>query len=115
MINNYKNLSEPVKASGAYMVCSVLQKCILMISTPIFTRLMTTEQYGEVNLFNSWLSIVTIFASLKVAAGGFNSGLERFYEKKRGIYFFSAGVGNMLYSFGTHYIPAYSFWNYGRG
>ena len=39
---------------------------------------MSTEQYGEVTLFNSWLSIVTIFASLKVAAGGFNSGMERF-------------------------------------
>ena len=82
LLNKYKSLSAPIKASVAYMACNVLQKCILMITTPIFTRLMSTEQYGEVTLFNSWLAIVTIFASIKVAAGGFNAGMERFADRR---------------------------------
>ena len=81
-ITKYKSMPEPAKASGAYIVCNVLQKSILMITTPIFTRLLTTDQYGEVNLFNTWLAIINIFASLKVASGGYGAGLVRFSDEK---------------------------------
>ncbi len=82
LVSKYKTIPEPAKASGAYIVCNVLQKGILMITTPIFTRLMSTEQYGEVNLFNTWLAIITIFASVKIAAGGFGAGMVKFSDNR---------------------------------
>ena len=47
----YKNMSLPAKASIWYMLCSVLQKGISVITTPIFTRILSTEQYGLVSIY----------------------------------------------------------------
>lgn len=46
LLNKYENLSAPVKASIWFTICNVVQKGIALISTPIFTRIMTTQQYG---------------------------------------------------------------------
>lgn len=53
-----------------------------MITTPIFTRLLSTDEYGRYNVFNSWLSIVTIFVSMSLAGGVYSQGLVK-YEKDR--------------------------------
>ncbi len=45
-MNRYRAIPIAAKASIWFIVCSVLQKCISMITLPIFTRLMSTEQYG---------------------------------------------------------------------
>ena len=56
------SLSLPVKASIAFMLCSFLQRGISTLTTPIFTRILTTEQYGYYNIFNSWLENFKTFA-----------------------------------------------------
>ena len=38
----------PVKASMWYLACSVLQKAIGFLTTPIFTRVMGTSDFGVV-------------------------------------------------------------------
>lgn len=78
----YKKLSLPVKASLWYMLCSIFQKGISVLTTPIFTRIMTTEQYGLVTIYNSWESIITVFATLNFTAGVFNNAMIR-YENDR--------------------------------
>ena len=40
----------PVKASMWYLACSVLQKAIGFLTTPIFTRVMGTSDFGVVSL-----------------------------------------------------------------
>ena len=64
IITKYKNLPEAVKASLWFTICSILQKGISFITVPIFTRLLTTEQYGVVSIFYSWESIFIIFCTL---------------------------------------------------
>lgn len=71
----YSNLSEPVKASIWYTVCNVLNKGIALLSTPIFTRLLTEEQYGTFAIFQSWYNIILIFTSLNIFLGGYTKGL----------------------------------------
>lgn len=75
LINLYKNLSAPIKASIWFTVSNVIQKGIALLSTPIFTRLMTTEQYGAYSVYQSWYSIISIFATLNLYAGVYNNGL----------------------------------------
>ena len=41
----YINMTLPVKASMWYLACSVLQKAIGFLTTPIFTRVMGYYQY----------------------------------------------------------------------
>ena len=54
----YRSLSVVAKASLWFMLCTMLQKCLAIITTPIFTRIMDSVQYGY---FSTYLSITTIF------------------------------------------------------
>lgn len=78
----YEALSEPVKASVWYTICNVLNKGIALISTPIFTRVMTEEQYGTFSIFQSWYSIILIFTSLNIFLGGYTKGLILYKDKR---------------------------------
>jgi len=78
----YKNLPVSVKASLWFMVCSIVQKGIQIITVPIFTRLLSTEQYGQFSLYQSWLGIITIFGSLNLFAGAFNKAMLKFEDDR---------------------------------
>lgn len=82
LINKYKELPIMVKAALWYMVCNFFQKGITTLTTPIFTRLMTTEQYGQFTLFVSWQSILVVVVTLKLSGGVFQQGLEKFGDIK---------------------------------
>lgn len=77
LLEKYKYLSSPVKASLWFLVCSFLQKGIAMITTPIFTRIMTEEAYGKFSVYNSWYNIIFVFATLELAAGVYTRGLVK--------------------------------------
>lgn len=51
--------------------------------TPIYTRLMTTTEYGKYSIFNSWESIVTIFITLNLSWGVYNQGLVKYEEDRK--------------------------------
>lgn len=77
----------PVQAKAAvwFAVCSVITKCISMITVPIFTRLMSTDQYGVYSVYNSWLQMVTVIATLRLDYSVFNKGMSK-YPKERDAY-----------------------------
>ena len=107
----YKELSPPVKASLWYTICNVINKGIALLSTPIFTRVMSEEQYGQFSIFQSWVSILIIFTSLNVFLSGYQKGLilfaddvERFTSSQLGLIITSTAV------FLVVYIIAPSFW-----
>ena len=60
----YESLPVQVRASFWFLICSFLQKGISMITTPIFTRIMSTSDYGQYGVFNSWYGIITIIVAL---------------------------------------------------
>ncbi len=67
MKNNIKNDSGvALKAGVWYVVSSILVRAISIITTPIFTRLMTTEEYGNVSTFTSWYSLLLTFCTLNL-------------------------------------------------
>lgn len=82
LLSKRRVLSEPVKASVWYMICNVLNKGIALLSTPIFTRLLTEEQYGKFAIFQSWYSIILIFTSLNIFMGGYTKGLLLYRDDK---------------------------------
>ena len=75
VINKYQKMSLPVKAAFWYTFCNFLNKGIALLSTPIFTRILTEEQYGTFAIFQSWFNILIIFTSLNIFLGGFTKGL----------------------------------------
>lgn len=82
LIKKYNNLSEIAKATLWFFLCTILNKCISLITTPIFTRLLSSEQMGIYTTFNSWSQIVTIIITLRLDYSIFNKGMTTFSEEK---------------------------------
>ena len=82
IIKKYNALSTPLKATIWFFVCSVLQRGVSVITTPIFTRLLTTAEYGQFNVFNSWLSIITTIVTMQLAAGVYTMGIVKFRDEE---------------------------------
>ena len=47
-----------VKAAFYYVICQILVKGMSFITTPIFSRIMTKAQYGDVSNFISWEGLI---------------------------------------------------------
>lgn len=85
IINKYNGLSAAVKASLWFTICNFIQKGISFVTMPVFTRLLTKEQYGVVTVYNSWHQIISIFATLNLAAGVYNNCMTKYPDQKREI------------------------------
>lgn len=78
ILSKYKRLSLPVKATMWYTVCNIIQKAISLLTTPLFTRMLTVEEYGEYSLYQSWLSLLMIFTTLTLNGGVFSKAMVKF-------------------------------------
>ena len=78
LLQRYKALNRGVKASLWILICTFLQKGISFITTPIFTRLLTTAEYGAYSSFSSWQDILSVFITLNLSAGVYMQGLVKF-------------------------------------
>lgn len=83
LIGKYNALSVQLRATIWFFVCSVLQRGISVITTPIFTRLLSTEEYGQFSVFNSWLTIAQIVVTLQLAGGVYTMGIVKFKEEEK--------------------------------
>jgi O-antigen/teichoic acid export membrane protein len=54
------------KAGGFYLIGNVFNKAIAFITIPIFTRLLSTSDYGIVNTYLSWVSILSLIVGLSL-------------------------------------------------
>ena len=82
MIKRFKRIPVGVKASLVYIMASIFSKGLVMITMPIFTRIMTTGEIGIVNMYNSWNSILTVITTLSLTSGGFQAALKDFPEER---------------------------------
>lgn len=57
-----------LKSGFWYTINSFLTRGLGIITVPLFSRVLSQEEYGMVNNFNSWLGILTIIASLNLYA-----------------------------------------------
>ena len=77
-----KKLSAGVAASIVYTLASLFSRGLAIITTPIFTRIMPTDQVGVVSLFQSWASIIGKVATLALTSGGFQLSLREFGKER---------------------------------
>lgn len=73
-----------VKASFAFTICNVFQKGLSIIAVPVFTRLLTTKEYGIYSLFTSWFWLLIIFTSLNMYEDSLNNAFIKFTEDRDG-------------------------------
>ena len=83
ILDRYRNLPLQVRASLWYLFCSFMQKGVNVLSTPVFTRLLSTTEYGEYEIFNSWYGIISIIVTLNLFYGVFTQGLIKYSSVKK--------------------------------
>lgn len=82
LIIQYNNLSKQVKASIWFIISNVMVKGMSFITLPIFSRLLTTEEYGVVSTYQSWVSVISVVATLTIWGGVFNVGMVKFWDQR---------------------------------
>lgn len=112
IVKKYRGLPVLVKASFWFLICTFLQKGISMLTTPIFTRLLSTSEYGQYSIFYSWLGIMGIFVSFNLASGVYQQGLVKFSGDENR---FSSSLQGLTTVFVSCWIFVYllthNFWN----
>lgn len=142
LIEKYKQIPMTVKASFWFLICGFIQRGIALITTPIFSRLLSTSEYGDFSVYTSWYNIIIIFASLNLASGVYMRGLVKYEEDKDGftgslqclymlttslcfvIYMLFQGKWNAFFGLPSSYVyamfvdilaaTAYHFWSTGQ-
>ncbi|MBR4455312.1 MAG: oligosaccharide flippase family protein [Solobacterium sp.] len=71
----YASFSAPVRASFWTLVCSVFQSAVSLVTTPVFTRILTQEEFGIYNQYSSWLAILSILITLNLPSETYLRGL----------------------------------------
>ena len=77
-------MSPAVRNSVWFTFCNFLQRGLSFLTVPVFTRLLTTEEYGICNVYFAWFEVFVLFTSLKIPYEGLNNGLIRYEEDKDG-------------------------------
>ena len=78
----YDSFPVSIRATLWFFVCAFLQKAMAAISIPIFTRIMTSEEFGAYSVFVSWQGIINCIVSLNLFGGFYTQGLVKF-DKNR--------------------------------
>ena len=110
--NKLKKIPLEARASIAYTLCSILQNSLAFITLPLFTRLLTTEEYGQYSIYSSWSAMLGIFLTLNLQLGSFSKAMVKF-EKTRNQYIASIqGIALVLsVMFLALYLPFSRYWN----
>lgn len=78
----YDKIPYKVRAAMWFLISSFLQKGITALTTPIFTRLLSPDEYGVFNVFNSWMGIIAVFITLNLSYAVYSQGLIKFSDKR---------------------------------
>ena len=112
IVSKYRALPVQARASLWFLICSFMQKGVSTITTPIFTRIMSTNEYGNYGVFNSWMGIISIFVTLQLFSGLYEQGLVKFSDERSIFSSSLQGLNLTLCIIWTLiYLPFRSFWN----
>ena len=82
ILDRYRKLPIQVRAALWFLVCTFMQRGVAVITTPVFTRIMASQEYGQYGAFESWLEIVTVLVTLRMPFGVYTQGLVKYSEDR---------------------------------
>lgn len=80
----YKSVPLQAKAAFWFAVCQAVQSGCKFLAMPVLVRLLTSEQYGTFSVFQSWVQILSVFATLNMSAGVFNVAMFKYRDGRDG-------------------------------
>lgn len=110
--SKYDNSPIQAKASLWYAVCNFLQKGISFVIIPIYVRVLTTAEYGQYSVFQSWREILMIFATLNLYCGVFTKAMVDIDDDKDSYISSMQGLSTLITGvLFIIYLIKYNFWN----
>lgn len=85
-----------------YLIGNIFAKGIAMISTPIFTRLMSKDEYGQFSNFTSWENIITILVTLNLMSSIARAKYD--FDEKMNEYISSILVFSNIVTLGVYFL-----------
>lgn len=78
----WNSKSQGTKSAIVFTLAILISRGISFITTPIFTRIMPTDQIGIVGLYTSSFAILSSITSLALNSGGFMVGMKEFEGRR---------------------------------
>lgn len=78
----WTGLSLPVRTSFAIMIASFFQSGMKLLFVPIFTRILTTSEYGIVTVFESMQTTLGTITMLSLSASVYSRGMQEFKDDR---------------------------------
>lgn len=80
--SRYNSLSVEIRAAFWFTICNFFTKGIKFLTEMIFSRILPTDHYGLLSIYNAWTEILFIFATLRLSAGVYQRGLLQYKNNK---------------------------------
>lgn len=75
-LSKFNSLPLTFRASFVYLCVSIVQKGLSFLTTPVFTRIMTSAEFGTVSVFFSLEQLIGTVAMFCLSAGCFDIGMQ---------------------------------------
>ena len=82
IISAWRKIPQAVKTSGVLFLANVVSSGISYLTTPLYTRLLTPVEYGQVSVFLTWMQVFGIVAMFCLSYGVFNNGMLDYPDKR---------------------------------
>lgn len=79
----YRELTLPARAGIWFLICSILQKGISAVTTPIYTRLMSTAEYGNVSTYYAWADLLSVVITFGLSSTVYSRGIVKSNGKEK--------------------------------
>lgn len=96
LIDRLKCMNKPAKASIIFTLCSFLQKGMAFCMVPIYTRIMSAENYGYYSTFLSWMQIIAVFATLNLSYHVYTNGIMKYETDRDGYTTSMLGLSSLI-------------------
>ena len=113
MTNDADKDKKVIRSSIWYTVANVSLRAVAIITTPIYTGMLTKADYGRANTFNSWIDVFNVFACLCVVYSIGRAKLDygdKFDEYMSALQGLSSSFGFILLIFAFIFREALSGW-----
>lgn len=77
-----ESIPKHFKSSFVIFFSSFITSASGFLVTPIFTRLLSLDEYGLIAQYNSWLNIVAVFATLSLSFGVYQVAMNEFKDDR---------------------------------
>lgn len=81
-LRHLPKLSVPARSSAENILTSIFVRLISFLTTPLFSRMLSPEDFGVFSLFQSLLAVLTVVVTLDLGAGVLFRGLQRFSDRR---------------------------------